>query len=622
MSRQGGAARRGQYIPPDGEVRQSQVLTTYGAGAMVDLTDQAVLVRGLDDWHYDGCRTDVDVPEARFAAALAERFRKIGRELDPQRPFRLPPPGDERSPTFRAGIQVMTFPWWFVCQNGRCRALRKGPQAGPDGRCWHDCDDGARAPMVPIRFVGACKKGHLQDYPWRDFAHRQHKGRCDAPGRLVLREGATGDFGEIIVACRSCGAREALATAMRDQGRPTCEGRQPWLGPDAREECNERLRLLVRTASNAYFSQTESALSLPSGDAQGLDQAVQRLAPRLTRVDSVDKLQALCTLDEELEQALASFDPAAVFASLQRLRTGQRPTPIPIRVAEYRTLLEQPQAAALEPVPAQDDFFARRLPRPADLSLQIERIVVAHKLREVMVQLGFTRLEPPAVRLSGEFDLEVEQARLSSEQNWLPAAEIRGEGLFVRLDEACLSEWAARPAVRAREAELARGYDAWAATLRRPPAAFPGARYYLLHSLSHMLMTAISLDCGYPASALRERLYCSEADATAPMAGILIATGSPGAEGTLGGLVGQGTRLVEHLKHAWDSALLCSSDPVCAHHLPCGDPTERYLEGAACHGCLFVAECACERFNRFLDRALVVPALGQAPELAFFAEWA
>jgi hypothetical protein len=103
------------------------------------------------------------------------------------------------------------------------------------------------------------------------------------------------------------------------------------------------------------------------------------------------------------------------------------------------------------------------------------------------------------------------------------------------------------------------------------------------------------------------------------MAAILIMTGTSGTEGTLGGLVEQGRHVLRHLQRAWDMATLCSNDPVCAHHEP-GDPSGRYLEGAACHGCLFVAEPACERFNRYLDRALVVPTLGKPDELAFFKE--
>jgi hypothetical protein len=52
---------------------------------------------------------------------------------------------------------------------------------------------------------------------------------------------------------------------------------------------------------------------------------------------------------------------------------------------------------------------------------------------------------------------------------------------------------------------------------------------------------------------------------------------------------------------------------------PDDDPAERFLEGAACHGCLYVAECSCERFNRYLDRSLVVPTIGNPAELAFLS---
>ena len=51
---------------------------------------------------------------------------------------------------------------------------------------------------------------------------------------------------------------------------------------------------------------------------------------------------------------------------------------------------------------------------------------------------------------------------------------------------------------------------------------------------------------------------------------------------------------------------LCSNDPVCAHHEPDNRQEERFLHGAACHGCLLIAETSCERRNEFLDRALVV----------------
>ena len=115
-------------------------------------------------------------------------------------------------------------------------------------------------------------------------------------------------------------------------------------------------------------------------------------------------------------------------------------------------------------------------------------------------------------------------------------------------------------------------------------------------------------------------IYCAPPGDPEPMAAILLSTGSPGTEGTLGGLVEQGHRIHIHLRHAWRLGSLCSNDPVCAAHSPKEDLSERYLEGAACHGCLFIAESSCERFNCYLDRALVGPVIGQDPRLAFFEE--
>lgn len=82
----------------------------------------------------------------------------------------------------------------------------------------------------------------------------------------------------------------------------------------------------------------------------------------------------------------------------------------------------------------------------------------------------------------------------------------------------------------------------------------------------------------------------------------------------------QGRLIHFHVTEALRRAKLCSHDPVCGRqHATRGDPG-RSLLGAACHGCLFVAECSCERSNQYLDRALVVPTLGvdDAEDVAFF----
>ena len=139
--------------------------------------------------------------------------------------------------------------------------------------------------------------------------------------------------------------------------------------------------------------------------------------------------------------------------------------------------------------------------------------------------------------------------------------------------------------------------------------------YYLLHSLSHLLLTAVSLECGYPASSIRERVYALDGGY-----GIMLYTGTPDAEGTLGGLVETGRHIATHVQAALELGRLCSNDPVCAQHDPQSPHEIRFLHGAACHGCVLVAETSCEQHNDFLDRSLVVPTVEALGAEFFTAE--
>lgn len=150
-----------------------------------------------------------------------------------------------------------------------------------------------------------------------------------------------------------------------------------------------------------------------------------------------------------------------------------------------------------------------------------------------------------------------------------------------------------------------------------PMRFWPGARYIALHTLSHLLIRTIALDCGYNSASLSERIYAGD-DGDDPRGGILIYTAVPDAEGTLGGLVSQAEpdRLPRLVRRALHEAMRCSSDPLCAERLP--QAQADFLHGAACHVCLFVSETTCERGNRFLDRRFVVPI--DSPDLALYPE--
>jgi len=395
-----------------------------------------------------------------------------------------------------------------------------------------------------------------------------------------------------------------------------CWGERPWLGGKrAEQECKHPVtgkkvfsRLLVRHASNAYFPQVLSVISIPDAN-QGLDEAVGKLHKKyLSRVKGPEQLGMLREMMPEVEHRLAKFDDDDVWQAIQRFRDPKMAAKgsHKIKPAEIKTLLSSEQEMGTD----QPDgiFFARSRPQESldeRFAGVVERIVLVHRLREVMAQVGFTRFESSMPDIDGELELEVRRAALSFDPDWVPALETRGEGVFIAFKPEVIESWLEREAVMKRGLRLEAGFKAWTkANEHQKKATFPGLPYIMLHTLSHLMITAISLECGYGASSIRERVYaCDEGY------GILLYTGTPGAEGTLGGLVEVGRRLEHHLAVALESGRLCSNDPVCAQHKPDQQHEERFLHGAACHGCVLIAETSCERRNEFLDRALVVPTV-------------
>jgi hypothetical protein len=250
----------------------------------------------------------------------------------------------------------------------------------------------------------------------------------------------------------------------------------------------------------------------------------------------------------------------------------------------------------------------------------IDRIVLVHRLREVVALIGFTRFEAAMPNIEGEIDdlaINIRRADLDFEPQWVPAVENLGEGVFISIKRDAIEQWLKRPEVQVRAEHLEQGFYKWLDSrgIPRDKARFPGAAYIMLHSLSHLLITAVSLDCGYASSAIRERIYAFDDIGY----GILLHTGTSGSEGTLGGLVEVGRHIEYHLSKALEYGRLCSNDPVCAQHRPDDQQEDRFLHGAACHGCLLIAETSCERRNEMLDRALVVNTVAGLGA-AFFPE--
>lgn len=604
-------------IPPAGELRRSQVITTFGPGAMVDLPDHSIIVGGLDMW------TDLgreQIHERRLSERICELL-----ELDDRReiPLFTPPIEVDDARAIQTGITCFIFPEWFVAQHeeewsdlasGKVyrsrplvhwRKLVKGKFIAPGN---------VKVPVVPLRFVQACPNGHISDIDWYAFVHA---GKPPIRAQLWIDEGGTGaDLTDIFVRCEATKARRSLGLAKAKDSRVLglCNGERPWLGRNASETCQSRddpsqrehNRLLVRSASHAYFAQVVKAISLPEKDQLVREAVDKQWEDELRFVEDLDDLRRLRRKQKpKVEAALGLLDDDEVWAEIQRrLAPGedgeQRKS---IKQAEIETLMS-------DRYDGREDAERKFLARKRDISRlgpglreRIERVVLVERLREVRVQIGFTRFDSPSVDIDDSLSLPVRPAALSTSLEWLPAVELLGEGVFIGFHEHAIQQWMTR--VGKRGTELRNGFDAWKRRRGLPDSiVFPGLPYIMLHTLSHLLINAVSLECGYSASAIGERVYAGRSGY-----GILLYTGTPGSEGTLGGLVEVGRRIEEHLAVALEAGRLCSNDPLCAQHDPDDAHEERFLHGAACHGCVLIGEPSCERQNEYLDRALVVPTV-------------
>ena len=594
-------------------LRQSQLVTTYGPGAMIDLPWFAAVLSGLDFWD-KGAR----ISEPRLEAKAKEFLGTDTIEL-------VTPRASDKMPdaTTTKGVVAWRFPRWSLTKETK-RAT------DPDKRTYqtrmmvplqyvdeqtgfyeaadfYDPSKTRKFSVVPIRFIRACKNGHMGDIDWRYFVHRE---RVECARSLWLDDmGATGELTELRVRCE-CGASRFISEAA-GKNNPAlggCDHSQQWLGPAAPidEPCTETSRLLIRTASNAYFTQKLSVISMPDR-GQELHAAVGRLwDSHLKTVQDLAFLIMLKTIDQ-VKAALDGFDDAEVMQVIADRRTGQEgPRQRPIKVAEFELLsCGQPTIGKNE---HNSVFYAEEYPREhwkTDLTQDLERVVVVHRLREVTALVGYTRFDYLSPDIDGEFDINLRPAKLGVNTNWVPAIENKGEGLFLQFNKESVDRWKERPAVKGQARKLERGLQQWCLEQDISQRPFFGAPYVMLHSLSHLLINAMSLERGYPAASIKERIYANENHGY----GILLYTACADSLGTLGGLANAAKSIGHYLKIALEMGQLCSNDPICAQH-DAGDANERrYLQGAACHGCVLISETSCELFNDFLDRSFVVPTV-------------
>jgi Domain of unknown function (DUF1998) len=633
-----------------GSSRPSSLLYTYGPGAIMDLPQFTIMPTGLDDWNRIWRRREADPPQIhapRLRQAVRTHMRAPNVQL---RPF----PWQPKRNTFSSegadlGVPARVFPQWLRCTGcdmlglvSQFSYVNTHPYRSDLARFEHPKCPGrsgegkATRPAVPARYLLACVAGHLDEFPYDLWVHRGR--RCEKAEFPILKmiDRTAGKGASAMIHCASCGERRPMNEAQGVAGAaklPGCRGRHPHLDAFEPKGCGAETKLMLIGASNLWFPSTLSIIVMPESAEEKATDLADRLRVALgddlaecagdlgliRRFAKIAKVDVTGQSDDELAALVATaLQPApSEEEQEEKLRDWD---PVDLLVPEWRYLLKDPIGDRHED-PASGLTLSRR-DRDPQLRPEITRVLAAERLRKVNALTGFTRID--AFDRVGDVPRRLVPLTRERYPDWTVATEDRGEGAFLQLDEERVAAWeqkvlaseiweahrqAHRRNFNRRFSETAENVDA--DDRLKPP------RYWLVHTLAHVLIRGMAMECGYSAASLSERLYAwPGTDERLPAAGLLIATTASDSDGTLGGLVSlsESARLQQVVSSALERATRCSSDPICARRTP-ADP-EDFLHGAACHCCVMASETSCERANRFLDRRFLINLPGSS--LGFF----
>lgn len=291
-------------------VRRSQAISPFGIGAMVDFPGPVSLIHaGLDAWPF----SETDPGHREFRIDDEKRLtRRLGVDYFVQPPdFRQPERGQDASQAnLNLKLPFLRFPLWHVCPRcGRMHLARyhdntpptcRGPVGSGAGRG----KEHAPRKTVQVRFVAACKKGHLQDFPWLEWLFKRPDPLLEPDGNTrwlrirstgsasltsveVAAEERSADGGIRIIEKRTLGAAFVGDVLNQSQTAFTkigvkCEGHNPALGIGKNTSrtlpgCGQEIYPLLRGASNLYFPQVVSSIYIPEIDDRSLDQEVLNL---------------------------------------------------------------------------------------------------------------------------------------------------------------------------------------------------------------------------------------------------------------------------------------------------------------------------------------------------------
>lgn len=599
---------------------KSKILSSYGGiGSLVETTDGSVIIETFDNWGYNYILNSDEISKYLIIDdRLLSRLKYVFKNL--QYIVNVPDEYDRR-----IHPKANYFPKWFYCP--KCKQFKEyydwfksWNELGKEKEYFFPpkCSNkGCNEEILEqVRFVMTCPNGHIQDLPWKFWNNQtiekqseqdftvddegdnggsiflDFSSKCCENQKLVYSvSGLNSELSGIHIECKSCGKAENLGGVFGF--RMKCSGNAPWFGLNVHQNCEEKLKVVIKSSNSIYYANLISSIYIPVNQINLKQEHRVLISKWLERGKKSEDIIRDLKLDYEIPESETKkyLERSESYVSEQAFRE-----------VEYDYFLSKE-------IESSDSIKFSKI----DIRNKIkgfDTIVRIEKLKQISVQTSFTRQMPidsDAVLLTDdefeEIQYEVKRQSTTSKNintSILPGIESFGEAIMFILGKKLLDIWCENDKViqsankiRSRAQASQRKY------IKRLSATIT-PQFLLTHTLSHIIIKELEYVCGYPAASLKERLYVSD-----KMLGFMIMA-IEGTEGSLGGLVSQCDdieTLNRIIKSAIERSKDCSSDPICENSD--GQGVEN-LNLAACYSCALLPDISCEMFNSFLDRNLLI----------------
>ena len=585
------------------QIRKSQLITGFGPGSIVnDLEGDGLMILAPRHWSNESrLRAPVqnETLRQKLGAKMLVSIKEAGNEYYPD-------------------ITAVRIPRWSYCS--RCRLMTKlGSFSLSKAKCSNpECSSkkyrGKKSTLVSVRILVMCEKGHISDFPFQEFVH----GDTDWENHSLTYniDSRKSGMSSVLIKCETCDKSKrldgVLSNDLKVKHNLTCRGESPWLLEEdkffKKEECDKDLVGVQKSSSNIYFPIVQRSIAIPI--ESDVDDVITSSFEDFNIRERIKEVLADNDLPQDIVWAMVkSFSHRMLNDSHKEQAMHYFYNPPNVELNSSFEELEYLAFNKFVGSVKNKDWSGYRYPG-SNLEFSwaslFEEIIPMERVKVTNAFCGFSRVKP--------FE-EIEDESLTKLSNRIKQSygykniiedvfvdEIRGEGIFFKIDFVKLSSWAKHNDVQKEFERLGEDSKSFLNERYKNPQQF-----LALHSLSHALIHSFSKQSGYPLSSLSERIYTPRLGDETLYAGILIFTANSDGDGSLGGLfsLGEKNRLSIILNRLVKDNKWCSSDPVCSGYGAKGVQSSNL---AACHNCLILPETSCGYFNKYLHRGFLTSA--------------